>query len=150
VVDPGDGGGVRSVAKDRQHKRDKKTMKLGFHERHPAPHGRRLLPPAAVLRLAQPNCNQIAQTGRAKNAKSLPRKEKNFSAVHVDLKAWQTIKQTKTNYKGHIMSDLNDPLKESYIGKVGLALKPYAAEFTRRLLRPDHAHHAAHRRWQGD
>lgn len=26
------------------------------------------------------------------------------------------------------MSDLNDPLKESYIGKVGDALKPYAAE----------------------
>jgi hypothetical protein len=28
------------------------------------------------------------------------------------------------------MSDLNDPLKESYIGKVGDALKPYAAELT--------------------
>jgi hypothetical protein len=28
------------------------------------------------------------------------------------------------------MSDLNNPLKESYIGKVGVALKPYAAELT--------------------
>ena len=26
------------------------------------------------------------------------------------------------------MSDLNDPLKESYIGKVGDALSPYVAE----------------------
>jgi hypothetical protein len=28
------------------------------------------------------------------------------------------------------MSDLNNPLKESYIGKVGNALKPYTAELT--------------------
>ena len=30
--------------------------------------------------------------------------------------------------KGKNMSNLNDPLKESYIGKVGDALKPYTAE----------------------
>jgi len=40
----------------------------------------------------------------------------------------QIIKQTKTNDTNKIMSDLNDPLKESYIGKVGNALTPYADE----------------------
>jgi hypothetical protein len=85
VVDPGDGGGVRGAANGKQQKGDAKKMKFGFHERHPAPHGRHLLPPAAVLRLTQPNCNQNAQTDRTKYAKHSPRKEKNLSAVHVDL-----------------------------------------------------------------
>ncbi len=34
------------------------------------------------------------------------------------------------------MSNLNDPLKESYIGKVGDALKPYAAELTTKGFDP--------------
>ena len=34
------------------------------------------------------------------------------------------------------MSNLNDPLKESYIGKVGDALKPYAAELTAKKFDP--------------
>src|SRR5437899_596585 len=34
------------------------------------------------------------------------------------------------------MSDLNDPLTESYIGKVADALKPYAAELTAKRFDP--------------
>ena len=34
------------------------------------------------------------------------------------------------------MSDLNDPLKESYIGKVGDALTPYIAELTAKKYDP--------------
>lgn len=34
------------------------------------------------------------------------------------------------------MSDLNDPLKDSYIGKVGDALTPYAAELTAKGFDP--------------
>ena len=34
------------------------------------------------------------------------------------------------------MSNLNDPLKESYIGKVGDALKPYTAELTAKKFDP--------------
>ncbi len=34
------------------------------------------------------------------------------------------------------MSDLNDPLKESYIGKVGDALTPYVAELTAKGFDP--------------
>ena len=34
------------------------------------------------------------------------------------------------------MSDLNDPLKESYIGKVGDALKPYTADLTAKGFDP--------------
>ena len=34
------------------------------------------------------------------------------------------------------MADLNDPLKESYIGKVGDALTPYTAELTAKGFDP--------------
>lgn len=34
------------------------------------------------------------------------------------------------------MSDLNDALKDSYIGKVADALQPYTAELTREALTP--------------
>jgi hypothetical protein len=65
---------------------------------------------------------------RAKKDKYLTRSGEHFSGGYVDIETQCKIKQTKTIHKGQIMSDLNDPLKESYIGKVGNALTPYADE----------------------
>ena len=42
----------------------------------------------------------------------------------------------KHHRKNNIMADLNDPLKDSYIGKVGNALTPYTAELTAKGFDP--------------